>query len=69
RQREQREQQALRRVAADADASPLCVGRINPDTGRLVWSWPVGIALASTGAVTGLMTGLLGVGGGFVIVP
>ncbi|ONW96508.1 hypothetical protein A8F02_11290, partial [Burkholderia cenocepacia] len=61
--------QALRRVAADADASPLCVGRINPDTGRLVWSWPVGIALASTGAVTGLMTGLLGVGGGFVIVP
>ncbi|OJA49570.1 hypothetical protein BGV68_25725, partial [Burkholderia ubonensis] len=40
-----------------------------PDTGRLVWSWPAGVALASTGAVTGLMTGLLGVGGGFVIVP
>lgn len=61
--------QALRRQATDTDASPLCVGRVNPDTGRLVWSWPVGIALASTGAVTGLMTGLLGVGGGFVIVP
>ena len=42
---------------------------MNPDTGRLVWSWPVGVALASTGAMTGLMTGLLGVGGGFVIVP
>ncbi|WP_455733370.1 TSUP family transporter, partial [Burkholderia stabilis] len=61
--------QALRNAPVDADASPLCVGRVNPDTGRLVWSWPVGLTLASTGAVTGLMTGLLGVGGGFVIVP
>ncbi|CAM2176105.1 sulfite exporter TauE/SafE family protein [Burkholderia cepacia] len=61
--------QALRQATVDADASPLCVGRVNPDTGRLMWSWPVGIALASTGAMTGLMTGLLGVGGGFVIVP
>ncbi|AJY18629.1 sulfite exporter TauE/SafE family protein [Burkholderia multivorans] len=61
--------QALRQPTADAQVSPLCVGRVNPDTGRLVWSWPVGLALASTGAVTGLMTGLLGVGGGFVIVP
>ncbi|MCA8429815.1 sulfite exporter TauE/SafE family protein [Burkholderia seminalis] len=61
--------QALRQAAVDADASPLCVGRVNPDTGRLVWSWPVVVALASTGAMTGLMTGLLGVGGGFVIVP
>ncbi|OXH84034.1 hypothetical protein CA830_32870, partial [Burkholderia multivorans] len=61
--------QALRQPTADVQLSPLCVGRVNPDTGRLVWSWPVGLALASTGAVTGLMTGLLGVGGGFVIVP
>ncbi|WP_322088432.1 sulfite exporter TauE/SafE family protein [Burkholderia sp. BCC1999] len=61
--------QALRHAPVDAEASPLCVGRVNPDTGRLVWSWPVGVALASTGAMTGLMTGLLGVGGGFVIVP
>ncbi len=61
--------QALRTPHGAAQASPLCVGRVNPDTGRLVWSWPAGLALASTGAVTGLMTGLLGVGGGFVIVP
>lgn len=61
--------QALRQGAGEHDESRLCVGRVNPDTGRLVWSWPVGFALASTGAVTGLMTGLLGVGGGFVIVP
>ncbi|KVD07329.1 hypothetical protein WI80_18565 [Burkholderia ubonensis] len=62
-------QQALRTPGGAVQASPLCVGRVNPDTGRLVWSWPAGVALASTGAVTGLMTGLLGVGGGFVIVP
>ncbi|KVX89499.1 hypothetical protein WL09_11960 [Burkholderia ubonensis] len=61
--------QALRTPGGAVQASPLCVGRVNPDTGRLVWSWPAGVALASTGAVTGLMTGLLGVGGGFVIVP
>lgn len=61
--------QALRHAAREPARSPLCVGRIDPDTGRLVWSWPAGIALASTGALTGLMTGLLGVGGGFVIVP
>ncbi|KDB07369.1 protein of unknown function DUF81 [Burkholderia sp. lig30] len=61
--------QALREQRGGAQASPLCVGRVNPETGRLVWSWPAGLALASTGAVTGLMTGLLGVGGGFVIVP
>ncbi len=61
--------QALREQRGGTQASPLCVGRVNPETGRLVWSWPAGLALASTGAVTGLMTGLLGVGGGFVIVP
>lgn len=51
------------------EASPLCVARINPDTGRLAWSPRTAFALASTGALTGLMTGLLGVGGGFIIVP
>jgi uncharacterized membrane protein YfcA len=59
----------LRRAGTDRADSRLCVGRINPDTGRLVWSWTTGAALAATGALTGLMTGLLGVGGGFIIVP
>ncbi|WP_126227694.1 sulfite exporter TauE/SafE family protein [Burkholderia ambifaria] len=61
--------QALRPATVGSPASSLCVGRVNPNTGRISWSWPAGLALASTGAVTGLMTGLLGVGGGFVIVP
>lgn len=45
----------------------LC--RINPSTGRLAWTPLVGVSIAATGALSGLMTGLFGVGGGFVIVP
>ncbi|BCQ57480.1 MULTISPECIES: sulfite exporter TauE/SafE family protein [Burkholderia] len=55
--------------AESVDHSPLCVGHMNPDTGRLAWTPATAAALAGTGAVTGLMTGLLGVGGGFIIVP
>jgi uncharacterized membrane protein YfcA len=61
--------QALRRGRPNQAESRFRVGHINPNTGRLVWSWTTGIALAATGALTGLMTGLLGVGGGFIIVP
>ncbi|MEA3084999.1 MAG: uncharacterized protein QOC89_2696 [Paraburkholderia sp.] len=61
--------QALPRGRPNHVESRFCVGHINPNTGRLVWSWTTGIALAATGALTGLMTGLLGVGGGFIIVP
>ncbi|XOT96566.1 sulfite exporter TauE/SafE family protein, partial [Alcaligenes pakistanensis] len=42
---------------------------LNPETGRLRWT-PVGtVTLASIGAVAGLFSGMLGVGGGFLIVP
>jgi hypothetical protein len=61
--------QANGRDTSEQTMSPLCVGRVNPRTGRLAWTWATGAALAGTGALTGLMTGLLGVGGGFVIVP
>jgi hypothetical protein len=37
--------------------------------GRLVWTRPCAQALALTGALAGALGGLLGVGGGFVIVP
>lgn len=46
---------------------PPCV--VNPAEGRLRWTSPCAQVLAATGAVSGLLTGLLGVGGGFVIVP
>jgi uncharacterized membrane protein YfcA len=42
---------------------------LNPDEGRLIWTLPCAWALAATGALAGLMSGLLGVGGGFIIVP
>jgi len=54
--------------ASDADRElPPCV--VNPREGRLRWTAPCAWALAGTGAVSGLLSGLLGVGGGFVIVP
>jgi uncharacterized membrane protein YfcA len=50
----------------DAEAPP-CVA--NPQHGRLVWTSPCVRALGLTGLVSGLLSGLVGVGGGFVIVP
>lgn len=44
-------------------------GRINPETGRFVWSWGTALLLLAIGATVGFLTGLLGVGGGFVLVP
>jgi len=43
--------------------------RVNPDSGKFIWTLPTAALLASIGGATGFMTGLLGVGGGFVIVP
>ena len=43
--------------------------RLNPETGRIVWTRASAAVIAVIGAVTGLLSGLLGVGGGFVIVP
>ncbi|AAN65688.1 conserved membrane protein of unknown function [Pseudomonas putida KT2440] len=42
---------------------------LNPLQGRLRWTLPCARALAFTGALSGLLSGLLGVGGGFVIIP
>lgn len=38
-------------------------------TGRLIWTGRCARALAGSGAVAGLLSGLIGVGGGFVMVP
>lgn len=42
---------------------------LNPLQGRLRWTLPCARALAFTGLLAGLLSGLLGVGGGFVIIP
>ncbi len=53
--------------AAPLADSVLC--RANPLDQRLIWTRPCARALAGTGLIAGLLSGLLGVGGGFVIVP
>jgi len=52
---------------AQSPHQPTCV--VDSASGRLQWTAPCARALAATGMVSGLLTGLLGVGGGFVIVP
>jgi len=64
--------QASGRRAADATApcpSPAPPCCCDPSTGRLVWSARCTRALLATGAAAGLCAGMLGVGGGFVLVP
>ncbi len=50
-----------------ATAAPPCV--LNPHSGRLHWTSPCARAIAGTGWLSGVLSGLVGVGGGFVIVP
>lgn len=58
---------------ADDDAQALARNappcRLNPTVGRLVWTNPCARALAASGLLAGFMAGLLGVGGGFVLIP
>jgi len=42
---------------------------LDQQTGRLAWTAKCTATLAALGAVTGAVSGLLGVGGGFLIVP
>ncbi len=42
---------------------------LNPATGRLNWTPSTVVILGGIGMLTGFLTGLLGVGGGFVLVP
>jgi uncharacterized membrane protein YfcA len=53
----------------ESEHSRHTMARLNPLTGRFDWSQKTALVIASIGGVAGFMTGLLGVGGGFVIVP
>lgn len=49
------------------DAAPPCV--VDGATGRFRWTQPCARALAGAGLLSGFLSGLLGVGGGFILVP
>ncbi|WPB56296.1 sulfite exporter TauE/SafE family protein [Xylophilus sp. GOD-11R] len=53
-------------VARDEDLIP-CL--LNPASGRLRWTRRCAVFMAAVGGVSGWMSGMFGVGGGFVIVP
>jgi len=64
----------FRQTLAPASAAVKAKGefrpcKLSPMNGRLIWTWPCAWTLAAIGAVSGVLSGLLGVGGGFVIVP
>ena len=59
----------VRMKSASESGLTFTRARINPDSGKFIWTLPTAAVLASIGGATGFMTGLLGVGGGFVIVP
>ena len=56
-------------AAQEDEPTPAALARIRPDTGRFIWTRTTALVLGGIGALTGFMAGLLGVGGGFVIVP
>lgn len=59
-------------VRADADEHDdpgAAVCRVDPSTQLVRWSRPCAVAVGAGGAVTGVLSGALGVGAGFVIVP
>lgn len=57
---------------SDASGSLAALAKncmLNPQTGRLHWTRRCAATLAGIGSISGLLTGMLGVGGGFLIVP
>lgn len=57
------------RTRSQSGPRPAKPCRIDPATGRFAWTAPCASAFAVSGIGAGLLSGLLGVGGGFVIVP
>lgn len=50
-------------------SGPAAPCHVKSSDGRLDWTLPCARSLGLTGVVSGLLSGMLGVGGGFVIIP
>ncbi len=59
--------QPARKAEGGDAAQPPCIR--SADSGRFIWTSRCARALALSGSIAGLLSGLLGVGGGFVMVP
>ena len=59
----------LKRPVHEADDAATVACRVAGDKQQLTWTPPCARALAGTGLIAGFLSGLLGVGGGFVIIP
>lgn len=60
---------AYRFLAPEKNSSRRVLCEQSAETGRLIWRWYSVLAVALVGVLSGFATGLLGVGGGFIIVP
>jgi len=56
-------------LGSPADPTQPKPCQLNAQTGKFVWTRSCTLTIGAIGAVTGFFTGLLGVGGGFLIVP
>ncbi|HED0202395.1 TPA: sulfite exporter TauE/SafE family protein [Salmonella enterica subsp. enterica serovar Orientalis] len=60
---------AYRFLAPEKKSNGRVLCEQSAETGQLVWHWYSVLAVAAVGTLSGFATGLLGVGGGFIIVP
>jgi uncharacterized membrane protein YfcA len=60
--------QAAQELRGEPDqVGPPCL--LDETVGKLTWTLPCARALAASGSLAGFFSGLLGVGGGFIVVP
>lgn len=59
----------LRRDQPQEEGNNAALCHMDWRTGKLSWNWMTALLIAGVGAVTGFLTGLLGVGGAFFMVP